>query len=111
MQRTQLGAALGGLRWLVGHTARVRLGGVPPIVVVVVVIVIVVVFVFVFVVVVVVVVFIAVIVAVVVVVVGDARGLEMRWLTSFRHRGWWATRLGSASAVVSPPSSSPLPWW
>ncbi len=111
MQRTQLGAVLGGLRWLVGHTARVRLGGVPPVVVVVVVIVIVVVFVFVFVVVVVVVVFIAVVVAVVVVVVGDARGSEMHWLTSFCRRGWWATQLGSASAVASPPSSSPLPWW
>ncbi len=96
---------------MVGHAARVRLGGVPPVVVVIVVIVIVVVFVFVFVVVVVVVVFITVIVAVVVVVVGDARGSEMRCLTFFHRRGWWATQLGSASAVASPPSSSPLPWW
>jgi len=88
---------LGGLRWLVGHAARVCLGGVPPVVVIVVVIV--------------VVVFIAVIVAMVVVVVGDARGSEMRWLTSFHCRGWWAMQLGSASAVANPPSSLPLPWW
>ncbi len=96
---------------MVGHAARVHLGGVPPIVIVVVVIIIVVVFVFVFVVVVVVVVFIAIVIAVVVVVVGDARSSEMRCLTFFRHRGWWAMQLGSASAVASPPSSSPLPWW
>ncbi len=111
MQRTQLRAALGGLWWLVGHTARVHLGGVPPVVIVVVVIVIVIVFVFVFVVVVVIVVFIAVVVAMVVVVVGDARGSEMHCLTFFHHRGWWAMQLGSASAVVSPPSLSPLLWW
>ena len=90
------------LRW-VGcggwwHTARVCLGGVPPVVVVVVVFV--------------VVLFIAVVVvAIVVVVVGNACGSEMHWLTSFHRRGWWATQLGSASAVAIPPSSSPLPWW
>src|SRR6266702_7703875 len=70
LQHTQLGAALGGLRWLVGHAARVCLGGVPPGVVVGFVFVIVI---FITIIVFVVVVFIAVIVAIVVVVVGDAR--------------------------------------
>jgi len=99
---------LGGLRWLVGHAARVCLGGVPPVVVVVFVFVIVI---FITVIVFVVVVFIAVIVAIVVVVVGDARSSEMHWLTSFHCCGWWAMQLGSASAVAIPPSSLPLPWW
>ncbi len=95
---------------MVGHAARVRLGGVPPIVVVVVIIVIVIVIVFVFVIVVVVVIFIAVVIAVVV-VVGDACSSEMRCLTFFHRRGWWAMQLGSASAVATPPSLSPLLWW
>ena len=78
---------------MVGHAARVCLGGMLPVVVVV--------FVFV----------VVIFIAIMVVVVGDARGSEMHWLTSFHRRGWWATQLGSASAVAIPPSSSPLPWW